>query len=181
MDNDTQNNFDAIIGRMDKITDQRAMIIQKATEYKMEEERKEERKKEERIIKLASECTEMLEKAMLNIDYESLVCFKYSPINLNLIGKSFTENLTDARLKIDEVYNRAIITLYYKERFPNWTFKDDYSNLFEELYQIFIKRYPERDNIPCIRIIKSITSNNALNVIFSKEPVKKEYTKTLTK
>ena len=40
MDNDTHKNYDALIGRMDKITDQRAMILQMAKEYKMEEERR---------------------------------------------------------------------------------------------------------------------------------------------
>ncbi len=78
--------------------------------------------------------------------------------------------------------NRTIIRLYYTIRFPleklEWNDKNDCSKLFSELYQIFIKRYPERDNIPCIRINKSLASGSALDVIFSKEPVKKEYTRT---
>ena len=125
----------------------------------------------------------MFEKAMLNIDYPILIRKKRNTIDLNLIGKSFTKYLERAELVIDN--NRTIIRLYYTTRFPleklEWNDKDDCSNLFEGLYQIFIKRYPERDNIPCIRINKSLASGSALDVIFSKEPVKKEYTKTRTK
>ena len=75
------------MGRIDEITEQRVIITQKAKEYEIEGESK----KEERIINLASECTEMLEKAMLNIDYPILIRKKRNTIDLNLIGKSFYE------------------------------------------------------------------------------------------
>ena len=181
LNNDTQKNYDALMGRIDEITEQRVIITQKAKEYEIEEESK----KEERIINLANECTEMLEKAIANIDYPSLVHLKHSPIDLNLIGKSFTEYLEKAELVIDNVLNGIIIRLYYTKRFPikklEWNDRYGCSNLFGDLYQIFAKRHPERDNIPCIRIIRSPENRTALDVIFSNEPIEKEKTKPHTR
>ncbi len=192
LNNDTQRDYNNIMGKMNKIAEQSTNIIQKAEEYKIREERKKEeaqmekeKEKAKRLQKLANECAEMLEKAMKNINYSKLVKYNWSPIDSKLIGNSFQENLASAGLIKED--NKLIIRLIYTGRRPlknlEWHYGDGYncSYLSEYLYQTGLKKYLERDTIPCIHICEpSSTGLDALDVFVSNEPVKKEYTKTRT-